>query len=150
MTTIVDESKWCVMPRKHNTFLLHANVTLLQPRNQGLNIKKNPPLRCIFLLASFSFEHFVVLASPSFSPESQPEAWHWASIHKFVMLTYDDIPLCFTVKITLESVGSLGQLILKSYDGGYYICLDDFGIVVAKVGYIYTYIYFFVILFAKV
>lgn len=36
------------------------------------------------------------------------------------------------VKITLESVGSLGQLILKSYDGGYYICLDDYGIVVAK------------------
>ena len=71
------------------------------------------------------------------------------------MLTYDDIPLCFAVKITLESVGSLGQLILKSYDGGYYICLDDFGIVVAKVGYIYIYIYiyiffFFVILFAKV
>lgn len=66
------------------------------------------------------------------------------------MLTYDDILLCFAVKITLESVGSLGQLILKSYDGGYYICLDDFGIVVAKVGYIYTHIYFFVILFAKV
>ena len=63
------------------------------------------------------------------------------------MLTYDDIPLCFAVKITLESVGSLGQLILKSYDGGYYICLDDFGIVVAKVGYIYIYIYIYFFFF---
>ena len=54
------------------------------------------------------------------------------------MLTYDNITLCFAVRITLESVGSLGQLILKSYDGGYYICVDDFGTVVAKVGRVTT------------
>lgn len=36
------------------------------------------------------------------------------------------------VKIKLESVGSLGQVILKSYDGSVYICVDNHGAIVAR------------------
>ena len=49
------------------------------------------------------------------------------------MPTCNDIILCFAVKIKLESVGSPGQVILKSYDGSYYICVDYRGTVVARV-----------------
>ena len=54
-------------------------------------------------------------------------------IPRFVMLTCHDIILCFAVKIKLESVGSPGQIMMKSYDGRHYICVDHLGTVVAKV-----------------
>ena len=44
--------------------------------------------------------------------------------------------LCFVVKIKLESVGSGGQIILKSYDGSLCLCLDMHGSVVAKVSFV--------------
>ena len=51
------------------------------------------------------------------------------------MLCCNDIMFCFAVKIKLESVGSGGQIILKSYDGSLYLCLDTHGSVVAKVSF---------------
>lgn len=36
------------------------------------------------------------------------------------------------VKIKLESVGSSGQVILKSYNGRYFICVDHLGTVIAR------------------
>lgn len=47
-----------------------------------------------------------------------------------------DIMFCFVVKIKLESIGSGGQIILKSYDGSLCLCLDKHGSVVAKVRFI--------------
>lgn len=54
----------------------------------------------------------------------------------FAMLCCNDIMFCFVVKIKLESVGSGGQIILKSYDGSLCLCLDKHGSVVAKVSFI--------------
>ena len=51
------------------------------------------------------------------------------------MLRCNDITFCFVVKIKLESVGSGGQIILKSYDGSLCLCLDKHGTVVAKVSF---------------
>ena len=47
----------------------------------------------------------------------------------------NDIMFCFVVKIKLELVGSGGQIMMKSYDGSHYLCLDGHGSVVAKVSF---------------
>lgn len=67
-------------------------------------------------------------------------AWQWNSLDAllykdllYVMCTCNDIIICFTVKIKLESVGPRGQIILKSYDGSFCICVDYHGTVIARV-----------------
>lgn len=53
----------------------------------------------------------------------------------FAMLGCNDIIFCFAVKIKLESLGSGGQIILKSYDGSVCLCFDKHGTVVAQVSF---------------
>lgn len=67
-------------------------------------------------------------------------AWQWNSLDAllykdllYVMCTCNDIIICFAVKIKLESVGPRGQIILKSYDGSFCICVDYHGTVIARV-----------------
>lgn len=54
---------------------------------------------------------------------------------RFAMLSCNDIIFCFVVLIRMESAGSAGQVILKTYDGSVSLCLDQHGTVVAMVSF---------------